>query len=49
MNDLIGRQAAIDALNKQAGKPKFLPKCTFSAIYVNADNFCSKAERKADG
>ena len=28
------------------GKPKFLPKCTFSSIYVNVDDFCSKAERR---
>lgn len=31
------------------GKPKFLPKCTFNSIYVNADDFCSRAERKSDG
>lgn len=30
------------------GKPKFLPRCTFSAIYVDADDFCSKAERRED-
>ena len=28
------------------GKPKFLPRCTFSTIYVNAVDFCSKAERR---
>lgn len=28
------------------GKPEFLPKCTFCSIYVNADDFCSKAERR---
>ena len=31
------------------GKPKFLPRCTFSAIYVDADDFCSQAERREDG
>ena len=30
------------------GKPKFLPKCTFNSIYVNADDFCSRAERRTD-
>jgi hypothetical protein len=30
------------------GKPKFLPRCTFSAIYVDADDFCSQAERRED-
>lgn len=30
------------------GKPKFLPRCTFSAIYVDADDFCSKAERREE-
>ena len=30
------------------GQPKFLPRCTFSAIYVNADDFCSKAERREE-
>ena len=30
------------------GKPKFLPKCTFNSIYVNADDFCSRAERRTN-
>ena len=30
------------------GKPKFLPKCTFNSIYANADDFCSRAERRTD-
>ena len=33
------------------GKPTFVPRCTFSSIcsiYVNADDFCSKAERRTD-
>lgn len=81
MDDLISRQAAIDALDcingteevlrslpsaqpeiircrnckyyreygYANGKPKFIPRCTFNAIYVNADDFCSKAERRTDG
>lgn len=30
------------------GTSKFLPKCTFNSIYVNADDFCSRAERKEE-
>ena len=30
------------------GKPKFLPKCGFNSIYVNADDFCSRAERREE-
>ena len=28
------------------GKPKFLPRCAFNSIYVNADDFCSRSELK---
>jgi hypothetical protein len=31
------------------GKPKFLPKCGFNQIYVNGEDFCSRAERRPDG
>ena len=28
------------------GKPRFLPKCGFNQIYVNGEDFCSRAERR---
>ena len=28
------------------GRPKFLPKCGFNQIYVNGEDFCSRAERR---
>lgn len=31
------------------GRPKFLPKCGFNQIYVDSEDFCSKAERRTDG
>lgn len=30
------------------GNPKYLPRCGFSQIYVDADDFCSRAERREE-
>ena len=30
------------------GKPKYLPRCGFSQIYVDADDFCNMAEREKE-